>query len=104
MTARSIALFGATGLVGRECLKLVLARPQFARVIVCLRRAAPLGVPAEQCAKVELRVFDFERLADHAEIFAVDQILCALGTTMRKAGSQQRSEEHTSELQSPCNL
>jgi len=39
---------------------------------------------------VEPHVVDFDRLADHAELFRVDQILCALGTTIKVAGSQQR--------------
>src|SRR3712207_7818631 len=61
---------------------------------------------------------DFENLGTYAALFRVDQILCALGTTIRTAGSRERfravdyelpltaariglrSEEHTSELQS----
>jgi uncharacterized protein YbjT (DUF2867 family) len=88
MTARSIALFGATGLVGRECLHLLLAHAEFTRVVVCVRRPITLEVPPAQRAKLELQVIDFERLAQAAELLAVDQILCALGTTIRKAGSQ----------------
>jgi uncharacterized protein YbjT (DUF2867 family) len=41
-------------------------------------------------AKVEPHVVDFDRLAEQEELFAVDQILCALGTTIRAAGSQER--------------
>jgi len=89
MTTRSIALFGATGLVGRECLKLLLDRPEFARVLVAVRRDVPLDLSAAQRAKLELHVIDFDHLASHANLFAVDQILCALGTTIRNAGSQQ---------------
>jgi uncharacterized protein YbjT (DUF2867 family) len=33
-------------------------------------------------------VLDFERLDDHPELFAVDQIFICLGTTIRRAGSQ----------------
>lgn len=40
--------------------------------------------------KVEAHVVDFDGLAAHEELFAVDQVLCALGTTIRVAGSQQR--------------
>jgi uncharacterized protein YbjT (DUF2867 family) len=88
MTARSIALFGATGLVGRECLRLLLERAEFARVLVCVRRQVALDVPTAHRAKLDLQVIDFDRLDEHAGLFAVDQILCALGTTIRKAGSQ----------------
>jgi uncharacterized protein YbjT (DUF2867 family) len=53
-----------------------------------VRRPITLEVPPAQRAKLELQVIDFERLAQSAELLAVDQILCALGTTIRKAGSQ----------------
>jgi uncharacterized protein YbjT (DUF2867 family) len=89
MTIRSIALFGATGLVGRECLQLLLDDPEFARVVVAVRREVALDLTAAQRAKLELHVIDFDRLGDHANLLAVDQILCTLGTTIRKAGSQR---------------
>ena len=37
-----------------------------------------------------MHVVDFDRLADYEDLFAVDQVLCALGTTIGTAGSQQR--------------
>jgi uncharacterized protein YbjT (DUF2867 family) len=89
MTARSIALFGATGLVGRECLKFLLARAEFSRVVVFVRRQVQLDLSAALQEKVALHVIDFDRLASYASLLAVDQILCTLGTTIRKAGSQQ---------------
>jgi uncharacterized protein YbjT (DUF2867 family) len=89
MKTRSIALFGATGLVGQHSLELLLDRPEFARVVVCVRREMQLDLSPAQRAKLELHVIDFQRLASHAPLFAVEQVLCALGTTIRKAGSQQ---------------
>jgi uncharacterized protein YbjT (DUF2867 family) len=89
MTTRSIALFGATGLVGQHCLRLLLDRPEFVRIVVGVRSTVQLDLSPAQRAKLELHVIDFERLPNHAELFAVDQILCALGTTIRKAGSQR---------------
>jgi uncharacterized protein YbjT (DUF2867 family) len=32
---------------------------------------------------------EFDRLADHPEWFQVDKVFCALGTTIRQAGSQE---------------
>jgi uncharacterized protein YbjT (DUF2867 family) len=89
MTPRSIALFGATGLVGRECLKLLLERAEFSRVVVFVRRQVQFDLSPAQHEKLELHLIHFDRLASHASLFAVDQVLCALGTTIRKAGSQQ---------------
>lgn len=40
--SHSVAVFGATGLVGRACLKLLLDRPEFSRVVVGVRRQLSL--------------------------------------------------------------
>lgn len=85
--SRTVLLVGATGLVGRECLRLLLADPDVRRLVVLTRRPLPLEIGA---AKLDAHVVDFARLDDHAELFAVDQIICALGTTMRHAGSRER--------------
>lgn len=82
---RGIALFGATGLVGGACLRLLIADPRFSRVIIATRR--PLAV-AQSAAAVESHVIDFEKLDENAHLLAVDQVICALGTTIRNAGSQ----------------
>ncbi len=78
-------LLGATGLVGRECLRLLLADPGVTRIVALTRR--PLGGQA-QSPKLQVEVVDFDQLASHAELFSVDQIFCALGTTIKKAGSR----------------
>jgi uncharacterized protein YbjT (DUF2867 family) len=84
---RSILLLGATGLVGSHCLRLLASDPTFSRVIVLTRR--PLAVE-QTFGTVEPHVVDFDRLAAHSSLFRVDQIMCALGTTIRQAGSQER--------------
>jgi uncharacterized protein YbjT (DUF2867 family) len=73
-------LLGATGLVGRELLPRLLEDPGIARVVVLARR--PPGPPH---SKLELHPFAFDQ-----HLFAVDQIFCALGTTMRVAGSKEK--------------
>ena len=54
-----------------------------------VRRQVQFRFVAGSSGEVELHVIDFDRLASYASLLAVDQILCALGTTIRKAGSQQ---------------
>lgn len=82
---RRVLLAGATGLVGAELLQQLLADDGIERVTALVRR--PLAEPSE---RLETRIVDFERLEQVAEAFAVDQIFCALGTTIRQAGSQER--------------
>ena len=85
-----VLLVGASGLVGRECLRLLIAEPAISRVVVLARRPLP---PAALAPKVEAQVVDFDHLK-HAAVFPkADAVLCALGTTMRQAGSQQRFRE-----------
>ena len=84
---RSTVLVGASGLVGAECLKLLLADPAFARVVILARR--PLeGVSA--APKLAAHVVDFSRLEAQADLFTADQLICCLGTTISKAGSKER--------------
>lgn len=83
----SVLLVGATGLVGRECLRLLLADPDYARIIVVTRR--PLS-PDVRSPKLETHVIDFAHLNEYDELFKVDAIICALGTTIRQAGSRTR--------------
>ena len=86
-TPLSVLLVGATGLVGRECLRSLLADSAFDRIVVLTRR--PLS-PDVRSPKLETHVVDFDHLNEYDELFAVDAIICALGTTIRQAGSRTR--------------
>ena len=77
-----ILIAGATGLVGRHALALALADPHVSRVVAPTRRALPAH------AKLENPVVDFEALPAQAPWWSVDGVVCALGTTIRDAGSQ----------------
>ena len=80
-------LAGATGLVGREALRLLLADPGVAQVVALVRR--PLS-DASAPPKLAVHVVDFERLEATTPPFEADQIVCALGSTIRQAGSEER--------------
>jgi len=80
-------LAGATGLVGGECLRRLLASPRYERVIVVTRRKLT-DVPAER--RLRQVVTEFENLGEVRERLRGDHVYCALGTTIRKAGSQER--------------
>lgn len=82
----SIALLGATGLVGRHCLELLADDRAFDRVVVVARRRFGEAT----APRVQGHLIDFDQLEAHADIFAVDQVICALGTTIKAAGSKER--------------
>lgn len=91
---RRVLLVGATGLVGREALRQLLADDTVSQVRALVRRPispqALLGLTTSPAglARLEVCVADFERLTQHPEWFVVDTVCCALGTTIAVAGSQ----------------
>ena len=87
MTGLTAIVAGATGLVGGECLQRLLAEQRYARVIAVARRE--LG-PELRHRKLRVVVADFDRLDRVQEQLRGDHVFCALGTTIRKAGSQAR--------------
>ncbi len=82
-SARAL-LLGATGLVGGNVLDLLLDDPAYGRVVVLGRRPVDREHP-----RLAQHVADLGRVDDHAAHFAVDDVFCCLGTTIRKAGSQE---------------
>jgi uncharacterized protein YbjT (DUF2867 family) len=77
---RQAILAGATGLVGRECLRLALER--YDSVTALVRRPLRMTDP-----RLIAREIDFDRLGT-IEVPRGAHIYCALGTTIKKAGSE----------------
>ncbi|NMT63146.1 NAD-dependent epimerase/dehydratase family protein [Marinobacter orientalis] len=80
-----VMLLGATGLTGGKVLQGLLARDEISAVVTPVRRPVSLSH-----AKLEQHEMDFDRLDEHGELFAVDGIICCLGTTIKKAGSREQ--------------
>jgi len=80
---RTALLAGATGLVGRALLSMLLAEKRYHRLHVLLRRAAP-EITAD--AKLEIHQVAFARLPEAFP--TVDDVFIALGTTIAVAGSE----------------
>jgi uncharacterized protein YbjT (DUF2867 family) len=79
-----IALVGATGLVGRRVIELASAGDEV-RIVGIARREAPL--PAG--ARMEMFVAEPEKWGEVLEAVRPRALICALGTTMKKAGGDQ---------------
>jgi len=84
MTTRTAILIGATGLVGGHCLSLLLGDDDYGKVVTIGRRSLPATH-----AKLVQHVVDFERLAEYSDLIRGRDVFCCLGTTIRKAGSQE---------------
>lgn len=82
---RRVLLVGATGVVGTECLRQLAADDSVAQVRALVRR--PM-TNAPVAPTIEVLVTDMSTLESHPDFFAVDQVVCALGTTIKVAGSQ----------------
>ncbi len=79
----TLLLVGATGLVGREVLRLALADPQVKHLVAPTRR--PLA-PHSQLTNPQV---DFDHLPSDAPWWKADAVICTLGSTIKKAGSKE---------------
>ena len=77
-----LLLVGATGLVGGHVLRLALADTRVDSVVAPVRAGLP-GHP-----KLDAPRIDYDRLPADAPWWRADAVICTLGTTIKKAGSQ----------------
>ncbi|MGX5730360.1 NAD-dependent dehydratase [Pseudoxanthomonas beigongshangi] len=77
-----LLLAGSTGLVGQAALALALSDDRIGTVIAPTRRPLPSH------PRLLNPVIDFERLDADADHWRADAMICALGTTLRDAGSR----------------
>ena len=74
---------GATGLVGSHVLRQALAHPEIRLVVAPTRRPLPTH------PKLFNPEVNFERLPEQADWWAVNSVVCTLGTTIKTAGSRE---------------
>ncbi|MGL4276877.1 MAG: NAD-dependent dehydratase [Morganella morganii] len=77
-----LIVLGATGLVGSNLLEMALADERVGHVL------APVRYPLEPHPKLSAPVINFRHLPDSGDFWKADAVVCALGTTMKKAGSR----------------
>lgn len=88
MDMRQVVVAGATGLVGREIIALLDARKDVAVTALVRREGRLRGLSS----KVREVVFDYDDPASLARLgteIPCDVLLCALGTTLKAAGSEE---------------
>lgn len=81
---KTALLFGASGLVGNQCLHQLLEHPAYSRVIAFGRRRLEVEHP-----HLEQHIIDFDRLEDYAPLLRGNDLYSCLGTTLARAGSRE---------------
>ena len=76
---------GATGLVGRALVRQLATDPEWREVRALVRRGPEPGLESPRVSALQV---DYTRLEPPPVWAAADQVFCALGTTMRQAGSK----------------
>jgi uncharacterized protein YbjT (DUF2867 family) len=84
VSSRTAVVLGASGLVGGFCLRALVDDPDYTRVLTFGRRE----LPALTRAKVTQRVAELGGLTPE-DFHGAQDVFCALGTTIRKAGSEE---------------
>lgn len=80
---KSALIVGATGLVGKELVNILLNQTNYDSVMVLTRKLLPITHP-----KLEQIITDFDQLNQYQQHLQVDDVYCCLGTTIKTAGSQ----------------
>jgi uncharacterized protein YbjT (DUF2867 family) len=83
MQTRNALIAGASGLVGSQLMELLLADPAYSKVMILVRKT----IPVNHAKLIQLQV-SYEQLDLLSIPIPVQDVFCALGTTIRKAGSQ----------------
>lgn len=90
---KTALLLGGSGLVGGFCLQALLEEPAYTGVVSLGRRELAIAPHP----KLLQKTVDFGKLAS-LELPPLDDVFCALGTTIRKAGTQEAFRQVDYEL------
>ncbi|NQZ75095.1 MAG: oxidoreductase [Ekhidna sp.] len=85
MRKRSAVVIGASGLIGRQLVRLLVSDERYDLITVIVRRSLNLS---DQKIK-EIILEDFSRLSDITSDISGNDYFCTLGTTIKKAGSKK---------------
>lgn len=84
MKKRAI-IAGATGLIGKELVKQLVDRNIHEEIVVIVR--SKQAYTSDKI--IEIIETDFSKIEEHVEMLDAEDYYCALGTTIKKAGSKE---------------
>ena len=76
-------IIGSTGLIGSHLLDLLLESQEYEKVITFVKRDSGIQHP-----KLKQHIIDFDKPDTYKELVVGDDFFCTIGTTIKKAGSQ----------------
>lgn len=80
---KTALIIGSTGLIGSHLLDLLLESQEYEKVITFVKRDSGIQHP-----KLKQHIIDFDKPETYKELVVGDDFFCTIGTTIKKAGSQ----------------
>lgn len=80
---KTALIIGSTGLIGSHLLDLLLESQEYDKVITFVKRDSGIQHP-----KLKQHIIDFDKPETYKELVVGDDFFCTIGTTIKKAGSQ----------------
>jgi len=84
MENKSALIVGATGLVGRQILKVLLENDYYNQITIVSRRS--VGIEDHRVKEI---VIEFDNFDQYKDQISANDYYCSVGTTMKKAGSKE---------------
>ncbi len=84
MTIKKALIVGSTGLIGGYCLQALCDNPNYSEVTAIVRKQI-----LKTHRKLKVITSDFSNLENDLLEIQADDVYCCLGTTIKKAGSQE---------------
>ncbi|MEH7246263.1 oxidoreductase [Neobacillus niacini] len=81
---KTALVLGATGLIGKELVKIISENEQYEKIHLLVRRS--IEINNERC---KTYIVNFDELHKYSALFHVDDVYCCLGTTIKKAKTKE---------------
>ena len=80
---KTALVIGSSGLIGSHLLNLLLESSHYDKVVTFVKRDTGIKHP-----KLTQHIIDFDKPETYKELVVGDDLFCTIGTTIKKAGSQ----------------
>ena len=81
---KTAIVIGATGLVGQELVKQLIATDEYSKIKLFVRKSIHFD-----SSKIEIHQVNFDQINDWKDTINGDTIFCCLGTTLKKAKTKE---------------